>query len=305
MAKAQDKQQAAASAAEPSVNTAAAAPATGENENLPATTTGREGAVAAVDEGFSGFAGQGFAGLSKDDLAIPFLVILQSNSPQCKRSDGAYIEGAAEGMLYNSVTKEVYDPVKKPFVVIPCAYDRNFVEWKIRENGGGFVRQMSVEAGLAMQSECMRDDKNRDINKAGNQLNDTRSFFVLIYDEEEGTMSPALISQTSTQIKKAKQWLMQQNLLKLRGPNGPYTPPMFASKWRITTVPESNERGSWMGWAFEHVGYLKGPKDPAFLEAQKLAEAVAKGTAKADYERAAETGTAPGQPGGDDDHIPF
>lgn len=276
--------------------------ATGDTANLPATTTGREGAVAVADENdFSGFAGAGLQGLSKDDLAIPFLVILQANSPQCKRSDGAYVEGAAEGMLYNSVTKEVYDPVKKPLIVIPCAYDRNFVEWKIRENGGGFVAQHSVEKGIAMQAECMRDDKNRDITKAGNQLNDTRTFFVLIYNEEEGHASPALLSMTSTQIKKAKQWLMQQNLLKLRGPHGSYTPPMYASKWRVTTVPESNDRGSWMGWAFEHVGYLKGPKDPVFIEAQKLADSVAKGTARADYERAGET---VGAGGINDDAIP-
>jgi hypothetical protein len=252
-----------------------------------------------ASDDFSGFAGEGFQGLGKDDLAIPFLTILQSGSPQLKRSEGEYIPGAAEGMLYNSVTREVLDPVAKHIFVVPCAYDRHFVEWRIRENGGGFKGQHSVEEGLALLEKSMRDDKNRDIIESGNQLNDTRTFFVMIYDQEEGYATPALITMTSTQIKKAKQWLMQQNLLKLKGPSGPYTPPMFASKWRVNTVPESNEKGSWMGWAFSHEGYLSGPQDPVFVEALKFAKSVKSGTVKPDFSKAPEGAV------GDDSDIPF
>jgi hypothetical protein len=226
----------------------------------------------ATDNDFSGFAGEGFAGATKDDLAIPFLVILQSNSPQVKAQRRRVHRRCREGMLFNRVTKELYDPVKKPLYVIPCAYDRHFVEWRIRENGGGFKGQHSVEEGERLLEKSMRDDKNRDIIESGNQLNDTRTFYVMVYNEE-GFATPALITMTSTQIKKAKSWYMQQNMLKLKGPNGPYTPPMYASKWRITTVPESNEKGSWMGWAFTHAGYLKGPQDPISSKRRSLPRA--------------------------------
>jgi hypothetical protein len=259
---------------------------------------------AANDDGFSGFAGEGFEGATKDDLAIPFLTILQSGSPQVKRSEGEFIEGAFEGMLFNSVTKEVYDPVKTPLLIVPCAYDRYFIEWRLRENGGGFKGQHSVEEGEELLTKATRDDKNRDIIETGNQLNDTRTFFVMVYNEAEGYATPALITMTSTQIKKAKQWYMQQNMLKLKGPNGPYTPPMYASKWRVTTVPESNERGSWMGWAFEHAGYLKGPQDPVFIEAQKFAKSVKSGAVKPDFEKAPDaTSREPGAD--DDDDVPY
>jgi hypothetical protein len=259
----------------------------------------QNGAMTTADDNdFSGFAGEGFQGLNKDDLAIPFLTILQSGSPQVKRSEGEYIPGAAEGMLFNSVTREIYDPVADHIFIVPCAYDRYFVEWRIRENGGGFKGQHSVDEGETLLTKAMRDDKNRDIIENGNQLNDTRTFYVMIYNAEEGTASPALITMTSTQIKKSKQWLMQQNLLKLRGPNGPYTPPMYASKWRVTTVPESNEKGSWMGWAFTHEGYLKGPQDPVFVEAQKFAKSVKSGAVKPDFAKAPDGVT------GDED-IPF
>jgi hypothetical protein len=273
-------------------------------------------AVAEIDDtSFAEFGGQGLEGLGKDDLAIPFLTILQSGSPQCKRSEGAYIEGAAEGMLFNSVTKEVIDPIKTKLLLIPCFYDRNFVEWKVRENGGGFVAQHAVHIGLALLEETMRDEKNRDILRNGNQINDTRTFVVLAVTED-GVTWPAFITMTSTQIKKSRQWLMQQNLLKLKGPNGLYTPPMFASKWRVTTVPEGNDQGTWMGWAFTHEGYLAGPKDPVFVEAQALHKSMKAGTVKVDLSKAAgdepQGGRSQGgqrgnpQPGADgDDEIPF
>lgn len=275
----------------------------------------QQGAVMAMEDSFHGFAGQGLEGLGKDDLAIPFLTILQSNSPQVKRSDGEYIEGAAEGMIFNTVTKTVIDPAKETVLIIPCAYERHFVEWRTREKGGGFVKQHPVDAGLAMLPNCIRDEKGRDVLPSGTQLNDTRTFYVMILDAD-GNPSPALLTMTSTQIKKGKQWLMQQNLLKLKGPNGSYTPPSFATVWQVTTVPEQNDKGSWMGWAYRHHGYLKGPKDPVFIAAQEFHKSVTSGAVKVDLSKVngtdPDTGEArPARTGGnapahgDDSDVPF
>lgn len=257
-----------------------------------------EVATPEAHEGFASFANKGFDNVGKDDLAIPFLVILQSGSPQCKRSDGAFIEGAAEGMLFNTVTKELIDPLKDEVVIVACAYDRNFVEWKLRENGGGFVKQHPADPALMLGTT--RDEKGRDILDNGNQLNDTRSFYVLMMVGAGSVPQPAFITMTSTQIKKSKQWLMQQNLLKLQGPNGAYTPPMFASMWRVTTVPESNDKGSWMGWAFEFKGYHKGVNDPVFIAADAFHKSVASGATKADLSKAGDALNPGGEvPAGD------
>lgn len=270
---------------------------TGSNGTTDVVVTG-EGqttALALAGDGFAAYAGGGMENVGKDDMAIPFWVVLQSGSPQCKRSDGAYVEGAVEGMLFNTVTKQVVDPLKTEVVVVPCAYDRNFVEWKLRENGGGFVKQYDAKTGLGLLEQTMRDEKGRDIlQSSGNQLNDTRSFYVMVLDPETGYPAPGFIAMTSTQIKKSKQWLTQQNLLKLKGPNGVYTPPMYATKWRITTVPEQNEKGSWMGWAFEFVGYLSGPNDPVFVMAREFNTQVASGTVKADLSKTIDVAGADG-----------
>lgn len=236
------------------------------------------------EESFEAFGNQGFDGIGRDDLAIPFYAILQSGSPQCKRSEGAYIEGAQEGDIINTVTNEVIDTSKTDFIVVPAAYVRKFVEWRLRENGGGFAGEH--EPDPAMQAECERDDKNRDILPNGNQLNDTRTFYVMAIGED-GVPQPGVISMTSTQIKKSKQWLMQQNMLKLQDGKGrAYTPPMFASKWKVTTVPESNDKGSWFGWKFDHVGYLAGPNDPVFVAAMDFHKSVSTGAVKVDMSKA-------------------
>ena len=73
-------------------------------------------------------ANQGLGNLGMDDLAIPFLRILSDTSPQIKKRDPQYIEGAESGMIYNTLTKEIYDG-EAGAKVIPCAYQRQYIEW--------------------------------------------------------------------------------------------------------------------------------------------------------------------------------
>lgn len=254
---------------------------------------------------FAGDAGNGFEGARSEDFAIPFLQLLQGLSPQVKRSDGAYIEGAAEGMVFNTVTRAVVDTEKEPLIVVPCAYRHTYVEWRVREKGGGFVAEHDTPP-----APTTRDDKGRDILPNGNQLNDTRTFYVLVADETGAT--PAVLTMTSTQIRKAKQWYMQQNMLRLNGPNGPYTPPMFASKWSVTTVPESNEKGSWYGWKFEHAGFMTADDAALYRDAREFHKSVKAGAVSADMSRsdgdqsqAKQSTKAAGHTEGADDEIPF
>lgn len=78
---------------------------------------------AVLMEGFEGDAGGGMEGTDFDSFAVPFLVVLQSMSPQCKKSDGAYIEGAEEGMIFNTASGEVFDG-EEGVMLVPFAYRR-------------------------------------------------------------------------------------------------------------------------------------------------------------------------------------
>ena len=199
----------------------------------------------------------GFERTRTEDFGIPFLAIVQDGSPEVKKSHPQYatkkIEGAEAGSIINTVTRQVLNPDGQPVIFVPCSYERMYVEWKPRDEGGGFVRQHVNDAIL---SQCKRnEDDNRDYLPNGNVIVTTAYFFGLVLDEE-GNGTQAVISMTSTQLKKARMWLNMAQSIRLNGPNGKYMPPLFSHKYALTTVPENNDSGSWMGWHIETAGML-------------------------------------------------
>ena len=96
-------------------------------------TKKEETAIALPD--FEDIGGLGFEETTSQDMAIPFLRILAQLSPQVNKRDGAYVEGAEAGMMFNTVANKVYDG-EQGVTVIPCYYNRRYVEWAPREKGG-------------------------------------------------------------------------------------------------------------------------------------------------------------------------
>ena len=68
----------------------------------------------------------GLENIQQDDLATPRLKILMQLSPELEE-----MENAKAGMIYNTVTNELYDG-SKGIRVLPCAYQRQYVEWADR-----------------------------------------------------------------------------------------------------------------------------------------------------------------------------
>ena len=87
--------------------------------------------------GFEDFAGAGLEDVSADDLSVPFLRILAQLSPQVNKRDGAYIDGAEAGMIYNTVANEAYSG-EEGILVVPCNYNLRYVKWKPREKSAGY-----------------------------------------------------------------------------------------------------------------------------------------------------------------------
>ncbi len=68
-------------------------------------------------------AGSGYEGVSGEDLSVPFLKILQANSPETDE-----VPGAQSGMLFNTVTKKM-TPGAKGVGFIPCHCEFSYIEW--------------------------------------------------------------------------------------------------------------------------------------------------------------------------------
>jgi hypothetical protein len=226
----------------------------------------------ALAETYEGFDSMGFENATADSYAIPFLAILQSNSPQVKKTSGSYIDGATEGMLLNTVQNTVLEAEEEGVLVIPVAYRQGFVEWIPRDQGGGFVQEYLPHE--APRTE--RDDDNRDVLPNGNELIDTRYHSVLLMNED-GTASPIVIAMTRTQVKKSKRWmsLMQDIKFPKADGSGTYTPPMFSHVYRLKVVPEQKDEYSWWNWDVTKERIIE---DGAIVaQAKKFHDAIAAG----------------------------
>lgn len=203
-------------------------------KNLPATT-GLMSMISQEDV-------SGFENVKPSDTSIPFIGILQSLSPQVKRGHAKQIPGAAEGMLFNTVTQEA---VEGPLSIIPCAFQKAFIEWVPRENGGGFVKQHPDDSCLVGTT---KDTKNNDVLANGNHIVATAYHFVLVV-KPSGILERAVISMTKSQLKKSRRWLSQMMNLQVQLPNGKtIRPPMFSHTWEVSTVLEQKDSYSWYGF---------------------------------------------------------
>ena len=172
-------------------------------------------------------AAKGLGNIGQQDLALPFLKILGQLSPEVNKRDGKYVEGAEPGMIYNSVSGELYDGAKG-INVIPAFYKLEYVEWKDRgEGSGGPVAVHDSSSDIMSQTKADANFKDRLPN--GNYVEKTASHFVIITGDSPTT---ALISMKSTQLKISRKWNSMMSGIKLKGKNGLFTPASFSHIYR-------------------------------------------------------------------------
>jgi hypothetical protein len=197
--------------------------------------------------------------MGQGDFAMPFLRVLGQLSPEVNERDAKYVSGAKAGMIFNTVTKQAYDGVEG-VNVIPCGYKREYVEWSDRGEGTSApVAIHSVASGIINDATRGADYKDRLPN--GNYLENTASYFVMLPD-----MQQALITMKSTQLKVSRSWNSMMNSIKLQGKNGLFTPAAYSHVYKLSTVQQSNDKGTWFGWNIEKVGPVQ---DKNMYEAAK------------------------------------
>ena len=224
-------------------------------------------------------AGAGMEGVDADSVAIPMLRVLQKGSPQVDETHPAYIEvpGAKSGSVYDNVAQQAMDG-KEGIEIIPCAFRRSYIRWAPRDESAGFKGELSVSEVANLRESGAVVELERDLlfpNAAGevnpktcDRLHDTRNHYVLFRANEDDAWKPALLALTSTQIKKSRMLLAALGSVKVQGANGAFTPPTFANVVRMTTVAESNDKGSWHGVRFQLEGTVQDPD--AYAQAKEF-----------------------------------
>jgi len=233
-------------------------------------------------------AGGGFEGTSSEDFTIPFLAILQAGSPQVKKKGAEYVEGAEEGMLYNTATGEVFDG-DAGVQIVPCFTEHLYIEWKNRQNDtGGFIGTHALDSKVVADAKAASKKFGKYNvpveDGVDHDLVETFVIYCLLLDVDGELIGPCMISFSSTKIKAYKG--LMTPLHQVKG-----TPPLFAYKVKVTTVAEKNPKGDFFNFKLAPANgsprdSLMPPDDVLVLAGKEFKVQVASGKAKVDHGKA-------------------
>lgn len=206
--------------------------------------------------------------LKGSDKAVPFLTILQSNSPQVKEEDAKYVDGAKAGMVFNTVTKQIFDVRMIPGKPVPAGiramfawYNKMMVEWI--PDRGGFAGQHLPEDPIVKTAKQIETADGKKVLRLpnGNDLVETAYYYPALYDENPDDLKWAVMGLTSTQLKKSRHLNSFMDELRLDNPRGgQFKPPKFALLFEIRTEVEKKAENTWWGWNIQWMGTAENPE---------------------------------------------
>jgi hypothetical protein len=229
---------------------------------------------------------KGFENMTQEDLALPFLRILGQLSPQVTEGDAKYVSNAKPGMIYNTVTSELYDG-KKGIKVIPCYYKKDFPEWSDRGDGPGAPVAVHLSNSPVIQTGKRDGSKIRLPN--GNYLEETASYYVLA-ETKTGGYTPALITMKSTQLNVSKKWNSMMKTIQIADGKGGFAiPPMHGVVYNLASTLQKNDKGSWYGWVVNMERIMGAADKSLYLMSKDFNSNVSKGNVqtRADVEEIA------------------
>lgn len=217
--------------------------------NVPATTSGLP-ALSADDLALMQAASAtGTETFSMKQLVVPYLFIVQGSSDYVKRGQAKFIDAAREGDIMDSL---LLTPLQEAHV-IPCKFEDHSTEWK--PNQGGLVKQYFTDHSKyhASQKKSADDfDGMPRLTQEGNEITLVPTYYCLLFNPQTGRGRPVVLPMASTQAKKSRRWNGLIDMLEFQGPNGPFTAPIYARSYKLTTVPEKGrDNTTFAGWKIE------------------------------------------------------
>lgn len=219
-------------------------PETGEVRE-PGTDVGAAGSttVALEDEyaALAADAGGGYENQTSEDVAVPFLVIMQPGSKEVL-AEGSDAKG---GMIANKSTGQLIAG-NAGVSFIPATTRHVLVEWIPRDNGGGYVGEYELDDPLAKrvrETQPLGAFKHPD---NGNDLIETFYVYGVALDAE-GAPYPAVMAFSSTHIKAYKDWMFRARSIVVALPDGRKLTklPLWSHGYNIKTQRVDKAGNTW------------------------------------------------------------
>lgn len=214
---------------------------------------------------------RGNEGITKDDLVIPRLSIIQAISPELDENDPAHIEGAKNGMMFNTLTRKLYSEI----LVIPVMYEKKYLLWRDRKKGGGFGGQYDTEQEANAAIDDMEDPDAWEVA-------DTPTHLCLVVSD--GKPFEIAVPMPKSKAKISRQF---NSTIRLFGG------PRFSRVYKISVVDDKNNAGEkFKNFRIDPAGF---PNQELFKLAEKLYTDLSTGAVnyKVDDDYETETKAAP------------
>jgi hypothetical protein len=195
--------------------------------------------------------------------------LLQSNSPEVERRDPKYVQGAKAGDFFFHGKERPIVQGEAGFVMQPVVLKRAFVEWL--PGRAGFVAQHADKPIGALYDQDERGRQALRMPESGNLVEET--FFLIgpVADENgkidgEDVWALSLRSTAITVLRN--KFVAPLNKLRIEVNGGRIRPPIFGTKWRVSSERTANQDGSWFTYRFDLLGKVGGPGGPTEGELQ-------------------------------------
>lgn len=168
--------------------------------------------------------GKGSQLISQDDLATPKIKLLQLISPEVKKHDAAYVQGAEAGQILNTATQELHNAV----FCMNLFYRPNFNIWNTDDELVG-VYDSEEEAKAHIEAEGLDPTKNEIVR--------TPTHLLMLLDETGKPTGSAILYLPKSKDKVSRNWNTMIDQLEKQGKS------RFSHIWRLDVVLEQNKRG--------------------------------------------------------------
>lgn len=197
---------------------------------------------------------RGSEDVGMDDITLPRIEVLQALSPQIKKSDPKYIEGAEQGVIFNTVSGELYG---EAIIFIPIVFRKEWIIWQTRNAGGGFVSTHPNELEAMQAYDALENPDDHEVN-----LHAVNFVYVI---RDNGDLEEAVFSWSRSKLKVSR----KLNALVQMNPGD-----RFSKAYRLKAIEEKGKKGEYFSYDIKPLGYVS---EDVYRRAEKLFNAIKAG----------------------------
>lgn len=206
------------------------------------------------EDDFFADAGEGLQDFSQTDYLIPYVRIIQALSKELQKNHAKFLKGAEQGMFVNSATRKLLSG-ETGFLAIPVSFNHRYMAWLPNNAGPAYDMGDDPSKFNSVQPLTEGKDKGKRFDDEGNQLTDALQFFIMLVNKETQEFEVAVLNFAASQARKGRGWVSTIGNRMERREGQLMRPAIYFYSYEITTVPESNDQGSWYGFLIS-----EGPK---------------------------------------------